>query len=52
MTKFEMEYLENCKAWSDTIPAVIEMNKAMKEKKRKEIDISEWFDFGRTFPAK
>lgn len=52
MTKFEIEYLKNCKAWSDTIPAVIEMNRSVKKETKKEIDISEWFKFDRTFPAK
>ena len=53
MTTLEKEYIENCKAWKDTIPAVIAMNQAMKTKKeRKDIDISTWFKFDRTFPAK
>ena len=52
MTKFELEYIDNCKAWKETIPAVIAMNQAMKKETKKEIDISTWYDFGRTFPKK
>jgi len=52
MTKWEMEYITNCKEWANTIPAVVAMNQAMKKERKKEIDISEWYRFGRTFPAK
>lgn len=52
MAKFELEYMEVCKAWKETMPAVNAMNQALKEKKRKDIDISTWYDFERTFPKK